>query len=252
MDELEDKYQAGQISRCPHCGDRTRFLQIERQGNFNRDFDGLHLVTQSEELWLRASQCTLCSRMVVWYEVTDRKSKQITKSRAWPIGAERPVLALVREKREQIVDTYKRASRLLGYDNTASAAFARTCLEKVLDEQGIPKKRETKKGKQLDLTLHERIKAFQEAKNLTPDLNENLDMLREMGNFIHLNESFATGQIVEVEEAEAEWALDILRDLFDELYTKPAMQDERRKMFTQKLNDVGKQLGTLRQDIEYS
>jgi len=97
-------------------------------------------------------------------------------------------------------------------------------LEKLLDDQKV------KKGP----NLATRITTFLESHKLPGELHLNLDKLREMGNFIHLNESFVTGDVLEISPEEAGWALDILADLFEELYVRPKEQQERRLAFDAK------------------
>jgi hypothetical protein len=113
---------------------------------------------------------------------------------------------------------------LFGIDAVASAAFSRTCLEKILDDRSIPGYPEAR-------DLKDRIRLFLEEPGLTPATASNVDTLREMGNFVHLNESVATGEIVEISSDEALWALDILGSLFEELYAIPKRETARRDEF---------------------
>jgi hypothetical protein len=52
--------------------------------------------------------------------------------------------------------------------------------------------------------------------------------------------STSTGQIVDVEEGEAEWLLDVLEELFEFYYVAPARAAARRDVLNQKLKDLGK------------
>ena len=60
----------------------------------------------------------------------------------------------------------------------------------------------------------------------TPNVAENLGIVREIGNFIHLNESLGTGTIVEISTKEAKWVLDILERLFLETYVSDHEREE--------------------------
>ena len=52
--------------------------------------------------------------------------------------------------------------------------------------------------------------------NLPSSLADNVDAVRQVGNFAaHPIKSTSIGEIVEVEENEAEWLLDVLEELFD-------------------------------------
>lgn len=71
-----------------------------------------------------------------------------------------------------------------------------------------------------------------------------MDKLREMGNFIHLNESFVSGDVLEISSEEAGWALDILADLFEELYVRPSEQQGRRQAFEAKQIETRRNIGS--------
>ena len=49
-----------------------------------------------------------------------------------------------------------------------------------------------------------------------------------------------TGEIVGVEDGEAEWLLDVLEELFDFYYVAPARATSRRDALNKKLVDLGK------------
>ena len=64
-----------------------------------------------------------------------------------------------------------------------------------------------------------------------------------MGNFAtHATKSEHSGEIVDVETGEAEWNLDVLEDLFDEYYVRPARAKAKRAALNEKLEAAGKQL----------
>ena len=49
-----------------------------------------------------------------------------------------------------------------------------------------------------------------------------------------------SGEIVEVEDGEAEWLLDVLEELMDFYYAGPARASLKRAALNQKLKDLGK------------
>jgi len=49
-----------------------------------------------------------------------------------------------------------------------------------------------------------------------------------------------TGEIVDVEDEEAEWTLDVLEGLFDFYFVEAARAQARRSKMNQKLSDLGK------------
>lgn len=51
---------------------------------------------------------------------------------------------------------------------------------------------------------------------LPTSIGHNVDAIRQIGNFAaHALKSTSTGTIVDVEDGEAEWSLDVLEELFD-------------------------------------
>jgi hypothetical protein len=64
---------------------------------------------------------------------------------------------------------------------------------------------------------------------------------RVLGNFgAHPIKSEETGAVVEVEPGEAEAALDMLRELLDFFFVKPARREQRRAAWNAKLAEAGK------------
>ena len=76
---------------------------------------------------------------------------------------------------------------------------------------------------------------------LPSDLAANVDAVRHVGNFAaHPMKSQHTGDIVDVEEGEAEWLLDVLEGLFDFYYVAPAQAASKRAALNAKLASLGK------------
>jgi hypothetical protein len=62
-----------------------------------------------------------------------------------------------------------------------------------------------------------------------------------VGNFAaHPMKSKNSGEIVDVEDNEAEWLLEVLEELFEHYYVAPARAAGRRSALNQKLADAGK------------
>lgn len=228
---LSGQYEPGKTGICPQCGRETRFVNcltpafILVEGSQPQQFAMTRIFTSQQSIAVRASQCFLCEKIIAWVDGNE------TPFRFWPVGAERPV---PEEVPPSIAAIYVRASRQHDYDNVASAAFARTCLEKLLDDVGVPSYPKLR-------NLKDRIQCFldsDEFPDLSTELTKNVEVLRDMGNFIHLNESYATGEIVEIASEEALWALDILDGLFREIYVVPQEEQARRLSFEKKLDET--------------
>ncbi|MGD0115877.1 MAG: DUF4145 domain-containing protein [Dehalococcoidia bacterium] len=113
----------------------------------------------------------------------------------------------------------------------ASAALGRRCLQMVLrDKAGV-------KPSDLSKEIDEVISS-----NALPShLANGLDAIRNIGNFAaHPMKSTNTGEIIDVEPGEAEWALDLLEGLFDFYFVQPAMLQRKRDALNQKLAEAGK------------
>jgi Domain of unknown function (DUF4145) len=68
-----------------------------------------------------------------------------------------------------------------------------------------------------------------------------LHALRSIGNFAaHPLKSTNTGEIVDVENEEAEWNLDVLELLFDFYFVQPAISARRKAALNKKLKEAGK------------
>jgi len=68
-----------------------------------------------------------------------------------------------------------------------------------------------------------------------------VDAVRNVGNFAaHPTKSKQTGEIIEVEEGEAELNLDVIEALFDFYFVNPAVITKKKAAINQKLQDAGK------------
>lgn len=59
--------------------------------------------------------------------------------------------------------------------------------------------------------------------------------LRKIGNFSAHEKKLATGEVIDVDEAEAEWLLELLSVAFDFYYVTPANDAQRRMELAKKL-----------------
>jgi hypothetical protein len=76
---------------------------------------------------------------------------------------------------------------------------------------------------------------------LPSHLSGAIDAIRNIGNFAaHPIKSDSTGNIVDVEEGETEWILDVLEQLFDFYYVSPARTKAKKNALNAKLKSIGK------------
>jgi hypothetical protein len=135
----------------------------------------------------------------------------------------------VTEQAPELATDFREAAVVLSKSKKASAALARRCLQLVLREKAATKSRDL--SAQIDEVLTK----------LPTELAVNLDAVRQIGNFAaHPIKAQSTGEIVQVEDGEAEWLLDVLEDLFDYYYVGPARAADRRQQLNTKLAGIGK------------
>jgi|SRR5580700_477989 hypothetical protein len=133
-----------------------------------------------------------------------------------------------------IAADYGEAAKVLPDSPKASAALARRCLQAILREAGY-KQRDL--AVQIDAVLSE----ADARKALPTGVHSMLDAIRSFGNFsAHPITDQTTLQIIDVEDHEAEYCLDILDALFDHYYVRPEEAKRRRAALDAKLIAAGK------------
>jgi hypothetical protein len=136
-----------------------------------------------------------------------------------------------------VPDPYKHdfdeAVAVLPLSPKASAALSRRNLQAIIrDKAGV-------KGKDLNVEIQTVI----DSGKVPSYISEGLHAVRQIGNFAaHPVKSTSTGEIVDVEDGEAEWNLDVLESLFDFYFVQPALTAKRKAELNTKLKDAGKPL----------
>ncbi|MBV5280876.1 MAG: DUF4145 domain-containing protein [Paludibacter sp.] len=146
-----------------------------------------------------------------------------------PITSSRPPVA--KEVEVMFSSDYNEACLVLGFSPKSSAALSRRCLQNLLREKAGVKKGD----------LAREIQEVIDSKSLPTYLAENIDAIRNIGNFAaHPQKSTATGEIIDIEPGEAEWLLDVLEMLFDFYFVQPALAKAKRDALNIKLQEAGK------------
>jgi hypothetical protein len=216
---------------CPHCGiafhDSWKTVAIREPTN------------EDSTSWLaRLTRCPTCSRETIRLQhlpegwVKNRNLSLLLDLTAYPKATNRKPTP--KEVPTEIREDYEEACRVLADSNKASAALSRRCLQAMLRGQGYQQK---DLAKQIDALLVEQdpTKAIPTALRLT------VDAIRNFGNFsAHPVTDQTTLQIIDVETGEAEWCLDILEDMFDHYYVRPAVAAARTAALNKKLATAGK------------
>lgn len=178
--------------------------------------------------------CPSCHNMIVIYQEGKISGggthvAQVTNEYIiFPILSKRD---LPEEVPDQYRSEYEEASNAVEYSSKASAALSRRLLQKVLREElGIRKK-----------DLSQEIDEFISKSGAPAYLTGALDAVRTVGNFAsHPMKYLHTGEIVDVEDGEAEWILEVLESLFDFVFVQPARLQQRKNALNEKLRQLGK------------
>ena len=130
-----------------------------------------------------------------------------------------------------IFQDYEEARLVLQDSPKASAALSRRCLQNLLVQKAGVK----------GINLYEDIQQVIDSGALPSDLVEEIDAVRQIGNFAaHPIKSTSSGEIIGVEPQEVEWTLEVLEGLFDFYYVKREKVDKRKAALNKKLQDAGK------------
>jgi hypothetical protein len=211
--------------KCPHC-------LVE----FHAHFDNSHMVNDVDgEWWLSRAVCpnTDCGRAVMFL-VNETlgvpgRSEKAERILVYPKGMNRTPLP--KSVPERFAQDYREACLVLADSPKASAALSRRCLQDVLREQAKVKPRD----------LFNEIQEVIDGGTLPSDLAENIDAIRNIGAFAaHPIKSKSTGEIVPVQPGEAEWNLEVLEDLLDFYFVRPAIRQAKIDALNAKLKDAGK------------
>jgi uncharacterized protein (DUF2164 family) len=223
--------RAGETGVCPHCKTGVRF----EHGKVNSSPDPASKVVLRVPTgaWLdvRFAGCPVCGKPVleVPHVGVPGGGQTAGPGLLYPKGAGRPLGAEVVAAAPYLVSDFEEAVAVLPTSRKASAALSRRCLQYILANVGKAKKRDL--ADQIDEVLG----------SLPPQLAENVDAVRQVGNFAaHPIKSTNTGEIVEVEDGEAEWLLDVIEELCEYYYVAPAKAAAKRAALNQKLADLGK------------
>jgi hypothetical protein len=186
---------------------------------------------------IRYGQCPECRKAIIYLgsgtaarqqngsiQITANLKERIVE----PLSGARPCPI---EVPKDLANDFKEAATVISISPQASAALTRRSLQHLLRDYAGTTKKDL--AAQIDEVL---------ANNTFPSsLGEQLDAVRNIGNFAaHPLKSTSTGEIIPVELEEAEWNLDVLEELFDHFFVKPARAKARKDDLNKKLVAAGK------------
>lgn len=203
--------------RCPHCG--IHFHDTFAWGPLN--YNG------RTEWSYETARCSACEKLII--RIYEENGVKRVVEPAFP--SRKPVSSAVPV---HIAQDYNEACNVLAISPKASAALSRRCLQNILNDFGYTAK---DLAKQVDAALSE----TDARKALPLGLHQTVDAVRNFGNFsAHPIDEKTTLQIIDVEPEEAEWCLEILEEMFEHFYERPAMAAVKKAALNAKLAAAGK------------
>ena len=213
-----DKYSRG---KCPHC--RLAALFEEADITSKHGVSWFQTKSGGDDVLVYSSQCPACRKPIV-YAKTSSEGKEYGRL-VHPFNVARTAQP---EVPKEIREDFLEAAAVFPISEKASAALSRRCLQNLLTDRGY-KKRDL--NDQIEYAL----------KDLPTRIGENLDAIRNIGNFAaHPMKHKSTGLLVDVEPEEASWNLDVLEELFEYYYVQPKRAEAKRKKLEAKLKSIGK------------
>jgi hypothetical protein len=204
--------------KCPHCG----------ISHHDYSSNGYFSWRQTPTEWnYEVDRCPNCEKLTISIN-EDNKPSRVVEPLA---SARHPIPASVPA---DIARDYLEACLVLPISSKASAALSRRCLQIILNNFGYKAK---DLAKQVDAVLNE-----QDPKRaLSISLYNTVDAIRNFGNFsAHPIDEKTSLQIIEVEPEEAEWCLEILEEMFEHFYERPALAAAKKAALDAKLAAAGK------------
>jgi hypothetical protein len=167
----------------------------------------------------------------------------------WQQGFDEAAIRELFPKEEEIIYPKRRAKPLpsdvpLRYRNDFNEAFA--CLDVSPKASSAVSRRLLQDilenhynvGK---ANLASQIEIFVARPDVPPYLSEQVDAVRNIGNFAaHPLKSTCSGEILDVESGETDWLLGTLEALFDFAFVQPERLKQQRAQLNQKLGAAGK------------
>ncbi len=185
--------------------------------------------------WCSLTVCPVCDDAIVKFTERRTNACGYTGGKSKLIYPLSTTAATVSSQVPEAVRVdYIEASNVLPVSPKASAALSRRVLQVILDSQGY---HASNLAKQVDLVLGKTATN----KMLPSGVRRKVDAVRNFGNFsAHAITDLTTLQVIDVEPEEAEWCLEIVSDLFEHYYIRPAADAKKLADLNQKLQQAGK------------
>ena len=212
---------------CPHC-----LIKVHAAWRS-------YLIPQSNWWHVASTECASCGEMIahiIKAELDLREQEWVIESRHLVLPARRNTPAINSEAvPAAFKGDYIEACDVLEISPKASAVLSRRVLQSILKEEGYTSK-----------NLIDQINAVLQKTGegaLPASLRETIDVIRHFGNFsAHPITEETTLQVVDIEPGEAEWCLEIIRELLTHYYIEPDRRKKRIEEARTKIGKSGKEL----------
>ena len=222
--------------RCPHC---KKEIHINRRLDCAYEDANKSSFETCFGFGTESGICPSCSKLIVFYVEGKFYSDFGEGDSIWkPYYYECLIYPQSKnnfEISDEVPKEYRQdfdeAIKVIEISPKSSAALSRRCLQNLFHNYlNIS-----------DKSLASEIDKFINLSNVPSYILEAVDAIRNIGNFAaHPIKDKNTGVIVDVEEGEAEWLLEVLRLLFDFYFTMPKIHEKRKNTLNEKLLKLGK------------
>ena len=217
--------------KCPHCS-----VTIHDESNIGNIFvDSKHI-----SKWAyKYMSCPACSGDIISIGRIDRDSRVTLRLQDEYLAYPKSISTYERvrfgaEVPEDMRNDYREACDVVSISPKASAALSRRTLQSILLKQDYTSRNLVD---QIQAVLDEK----DSSKSLPTSLKQTIDAIRNFGNFsAHPITDKSSLQIVDVEHGESEWCLEIVEQLFDHYYVRPAANAKQIAELDKKLANAGK------------
>ncbi len=214
---------------CPHCSTTVKFdWDSTERFSYPKDENIEHQIS--------FANCPSCDELVIYlieslFDGIKHIDRGIKSEKEVMIYPNKSKFQNVEDIPEEYLEDYEEALKVLSASSKASAALTRRLLQNILREEFKIKKS----------SLAQEIQTFIELEGIPSHLTDAVDAVRNIGNFAaHPAKDKNTGEIVNVENGEAEWLIEVIEALFDFTFIQPKKLQKRREELNLKLKKIGK------------
>lgn len=215
---------------CPHC---------HKAFHEERSYHKMKYLKHEDELTSHVFElfevtCPSCDNFIIGIRdyietnlIEETIIENLSEKIIYPSATKIKILAPEINNNDYIKE-FTEAAQILSISPNASAALSRRLLQRILKEKaGIDSS-----------NLARQIQEVLEKKELNTYLAKNLDAIRHYGNFgAHPNNDLKTGEIIDVEENEADYILEIVRELLNFYFVETKKFQKMNELLREKLKN---------------